>query len=124
DVANPLDFSHGMPPRLFTGSGDSLGEQIQREFTEARVVKTLNTVNADVMVNPGRVPGEHDVFVGGNDPQAKASVTELLRSFGWKRVIDLGDITSARGTEAFLLLWLRIWGALRTTDWNIHVVRG
>lgn len=123
DVSNPLDFSKGMPPTLFTKSGDSQGEQIQREFPEAKVVKALNTINASVMVEPGKVPGEHDVFVCGNDAGAKAHVAEILRSFGWKSIVDLGDITAARGTEAYLLLWLLLWGALQTADFNIHIAR-
>jgi len=122
DVANPLDSSHGMPPSLFTGSNDSLGERIQKAFPQARVVKTLNTVNADVMVDPGKLPWPTDVFVCGNDASAKADVTRLLNEFGWKFVIDLGDITAARGTESYLLLWLRLWGAFQTPHLNIHVV--
>jgi hypothetical protein len=122
DVANPLDFSHGMPPSLFAGNTDSLGERIQAAFPEARVVKTLNTVNANVMVDPGRVPGESDVFVCGNDAGAKSEVTRILKDFGWRSVIDLGDITAARGTEFYLHLWLRLWGAFKTPDLNIHVV--
>ncbi len=123
DVANPLDFSKGMPPTLFTGSGDSLAEQIQREFPDVKVVKALNTVNANVMVEPAKVPGDSDVFVCGNDADAKKRVTALLSEFGWKSVIDLGDVTAARGTEAYLLLWLRLWGALETTDFNVHIVK-
>jgi predicted dinucleotide-binding enzyme len=124
DVSNPLDFSKGMPPTLFAGNTDSLGERIQAAFPEAKVVKTLNTMSAQIMVDPSRVAGEHDVFVSGNDAAAKARVTELLRGgFGWKRVIDLGDITTARGTESYLPLWLRLWGALGTADFNIRVVR-
>ena len=123
DVANPLDFSRGMPPSLFAGNTDSLGERIQAAFPDAKVVKTLNTVNASVMVDPGRVRGDSDVFVCGNDAGAKAEVTRILtKDFGWKSVIDLGDITAARGTESYLLLWLRLWGALNTADLNIHVV--
>jgi predicted dinucleotide-binding enzyme len=122
DIANPLDFSKGMPPTLFVSNDDSLGETIQRTFPEAKVVKALNTVNAGVMVNPGRVPGDHDVFVSGNDAAAKAQVVRLLKDeFGWKNVIDLGDITTARGTESYLHLWLRLYGALQTADFNIHV---
>jgi predicted dinucleotide-binding enzyme len=122
DIANPLDFSKGMPPTLFVSNDDSLGETIQRTFPEAKVVKALNTVNAGVMVNPGRVPGDHDVFVSGNDAAAKAQVVRLLKhEFGWKNVIDLGDITTARGTESYLHLWLRLYGALQTADFNIHV---
>jgi predicted dinucleotide-binding enzyme len=123
DVANPLDFSKGMPPTLFiSGGGDSLAERIQAAFPEARVVKTLNTVNASVMVAPASVPGDTDLFVCGNDAAAKAQVTELLRRFGWKSVIDLGDVTAARGLEAYLLLWLRLWGALKTPTLNLKVI--
>src|SRR5436305_8081186 len=94
DVANPLDFSRGMPPTLSVCNTDSLGEQIQRAFPGARVVKALNTMNANVMVNPSLVAGEHDAFVCGNDAAAKSEVTNLLREgFGWRSVIDLGDIT-------------------------------
>ena len=123
DVAVPLDFSKGMPPTLFVFGDDSLGEQIQRAFPETKVVKALNTVNCQVMVDPSRVPGDHDIFVSGDDTAAKATVTEILRDwFGWKSVIDLGDITTARGTEAYLLLWLRLWGTLGSADFNIKVI--
>ena len=124
DIANPLDVSKGMPPTLFVSNDDSLGEMIQRTFPDAKVVKALNTVNANVMVNPGRIPGDHDVFVCGNDAGAKAQVIRLLKDeFGWKNVNDLGDITAARGTESYLHLWLRLYGALQTADFNVHVVR-
>jgi predicted dinucleotide-binding enzyme len=125
DVSNPLDFSKGAPPSLFVCNTDSLGEQIQRAFPELRVVKTLNTVNCEVMVNAGRVAGgDHTMFVCGNDAAAKAQVTEILRGwFGWRDVLDLGDITNARGTEAHLLLWIRLWGAVKTGDFNVKVVR-
>jgi predicted dinucleotide-binding enzyme len=125
DVTNPLDASHGMPPTLIVCNTDSLGEQIQRRFPEARVVKTLNTMNCQVMVDPAKVPGEHDVFVCGEDADAKHQVIELLESFGWsaERVIDLGGISSARGTEMYLALWVRLLGALGTGHFNISVVR-
>ncbi len=123
DVSNPLDLSHGMPPSLFAGNTDSLGERIQEAFPAAKVVKTLNTVNASVMVDPGRLPEESDVFVSGNDAGAKAKVTEMLRSFGWRRITDLGDISTARGPESYLVLWLRLWGALGTADMNVRIVR-
>ncbi len=124
DVSNPLDFSKGMPPTLSVCNDDSVGEQIQRAFPEARVVKALNTVNAGVMVDPASIPGEHDVFMCGNDDGAKAQVSELLQSFGWpaERIIDLGDITAARGTEMYLPLWLRLMGAVGP-QFNIKVVR-
>lgn len=124
DIANPLDFSQGMPPSLFVSNTDSLGEQIQRAFPGTNVVKTLNTMNAFVMADPSLVAGaEHTVFVSGNDERAKAEVTDILRSFGWKHVLDLGDITTARGTEMYLPLWLRLWGALGTGTFNIAVAQ-
>lgn len=124
DVSNPLDFSRGMPPRLFTPQDDSLAEQVQRAYPDAKVVKTLNTVNATIMVDPARVPGDHDVFVSGNDAGAKTEVTALLKSgFGWRCVVDLGGIETARLTEAHVLLWVRLWGVVGSADFNIHVVR-
>lgn len=125
DIANPLDFSKGMPPSLFVSNTDSLGERIQAAFPDTKVVKALNTINCQVMVDPSRVAdGDHDVFVSGNDAAAKGRVTEILRGwFGWRRVVDLGDITTARGTEGHLLLWIRLWGALQTADFNIKIVK-
>jgi predicted dinucleotide-binding enzyme len=123
DVANPLDFSRGMPPTLTVSNSDSLGEQIQRALPETKVVKALNTVSNPVMVNPGLLPGDHDLLICGNDAAAKSQVTELLRTFGWKTVVDVGDITVARGTEAYLLLWVRLFGHLQTPLFNVHVVR-
>jgi hypothetical protein len=125
DVANPLDFSSGMPPTLTVCNDDSLGEQIQRRFPDSRVVKTLNTVNHLVMVDPGRVPGEHEVFVCGEDAAAKAEVAELLESLGWprERVVDLGGIDASRAVEMYLPLWVRLFQAFGTADLNIHVAR-
>jgi predicted dinucleotide-binding enzyme len=124
DIANPLDFSAGMPPTLFVKDTDSLGEQIQRAFPEAKVVKTLNTMNAHLMVNPKQLAdGDHSVFVSGDDAVAKQTVTDLLTSLGHTDVIDLGDITTARGTEMVLPVWLRLWGSLGTPAFNFKVVR-
>jgi predicted dinucleotide-binding enzyme len=125
DVSNPLDFSKGAPPTLFTPSGDSLAEQIQRAFPDVKVVKTLNTVTAAVMIDPALVAGgEHDVFVSGNDVAAKARVAEILRDwFAWKHVVDLGDLSTARGTEAYLLLWVRLYGSLKTPNFNVRLVQ-
>ncbi len=124
DVANPLDFSQGMPPTLSVCNTDSLGEQIQRRFPDAKVVKALNTVNADVMVNPAIVPGSHTVFICGDDDDAKGRVSEVLQSFGWpaEDIMDLGGISSARGTEMYLPLWLRLYGATGTGHLNITVL--
>ena len=124
DISNPLDFSKGMPPTLSVCNADSLGEQIQRAFPAVKVVKTLNTMNCNIMVNPSLVPGSHDVFVCGNDADAKSKVTEILKNwFGWKSVIDLGDITSARGVEMMLPIWIRLMGALQTANFNFKIVR-
>jgi predicted dinucleotide-binding enzyme len=124
DVTNALTFSEGRPPVIGVSTDDSLGEQIQRAFPEAKVVKTLNTVNTDVMVDPSIVPGEHDVFVSGNDDGAKAQVVELLESFGWprERIVDLGDITAARGQELYVALWIRLMGVVGEPTFNIRVV--
>lgn len=123
DIANPLDYSAGMPPSLDPVNTDSLGEQIQSAFPELRVVKTLNTMRFEVMVDPARIPGKHNVFVCGNDQDAKKTAGELLAWFGWPEdsVIDLGDITTSRGTEMLLPVWLRLWGALGHTDFNFHI---
>jgi predicted dinucleotide-binding enzyme len=124
DVSNPLDFSKGMPPVLTVCNTDSVGEQIQRAFPDVRVVKTLNTVNCTLMVSPADLPGEHDLFVSGNDHAAKGKVVEILKGwFGWKSVLDLGDITTARGTEMILPLWIRLMVSLQTPTFNFHVVR-
>jgi 8-hydroxy-5-deazaflavin:NADPH oxidoreductase len=124
DVANALDFSQGRPPIVGVSTGDSVGEQIQRAFPETKVVKALNTVNANVMVDPSVVPGEHDIFLSGNDDDAKAQVAELLQSFGWpaERILDLGDITAARAQELYVALWVRLTGVAGGATFNIHVV--
>jgi len=123
DVSNPLDFSEGMPPTLSVCNDNSLGERIQAAFPEAKVVKSLNTINNQVMTEPGRLPGAHNIFVCGDEEEAKETVTELLVEFGWPResVVDLGGIEAARGTEMYLPLWLRLMGALGTADFNIQI---
>jgi len=124
DIANPLDFSKGMPPSLSVCNTDSLGEQLQRAFPETKVVKTLNTMNCQVMVNPSLVKGEHDVFVSGDDADAKAKVKSILKDwFGWKSVIDLGDITTARGVEMLLPIWVTLMGKLQTPAFNFKIAR-
>ncbi len=124
DVSNPLDFSKGFPPYLTVCNTDSLGEQIQRTFPSVKVVKTLNTVNTFIMVNPSLIAGEHDMFLCGNDEKAKAQVEEILRGwFGWTQVLDLGDITNARAMEMILPIWVRLYGKLGTPNFNIHVVK-
>jgi 8-hydroxy-5-deazaflavin:NADPH oxidoreductase len=125
DVANPLDFSRGMPPSLTVANTDSLAEQIQRAFPAARVVKALNTVNASVMVDPGGLAGPTNLFVAGDDTRAKVVVTALLVSFGWaaEQVVDLGGLSAARGLEAYLLLWVPVMQAIGTPTFNLSLVR-
>jgi len=125
DVSNPLDASKGFPPGLWVKDDDSLAEQLQRAFPDARVVKALNTMNAHLMVDPGKLAdGDHSVLVSGNDPAAKQLVTELLRAFGWRDIIDLGDLSTARGAEMYVALWVRLLPAVGGTgQFNIKVVR-
>src|SRR5262245_5655690 len=126
DLSNPLAFSPGELPTLTVVNTDSQGEQIQRAFPDLRVVKTLNTLNAALMVNPGALPGEHNIFMSGNDADAKAQVRRWLGEwFGWKSesIIDLGDITTARGAEMIMPLWLRLMATFKTPMFNFHIVR-
>jgi predicted dinucleotide-binding enzyme len=124
DIANPLDFSKGMPPSLFVSNTDSLGEQVQKALPETKVVKTFNTMAVTLQVNPQMLAnGDHNIFVSGNDADAKAEVTKILNSYGWQHVIDLGDITTARGTEMLMPFWLRMWGSLQTPIFNYKIVR-
>lgn len=126
DISNPLDFSKGFPPSLTVSNTDSLGEQIQRAHPQLKVVKALNTLSNPLMVNPGLVNGgDHTLPVCGNDAEAKQKVLSLLVSFGWKKenIMDLGDITNARGTEAYLLLWVRMYGALQTPLFQFRIVK-
>ncbi|HTL59802.1 MAG TPA: NAD(P)-binding domain-containing protein [Candidatus Limnocylindrales bacterium] len=126
-VGNPLDFSNGMPPTLTVCNTDSLGEQVQREFLEALVVKVLNTVNCEVMVQPSVVPGDHDLFLCGNDGPAKTKVTGWLCDwFGWKsdNIIDLGDITASRGMEMWMPLWLRLYSKIGHPHFNLRLMIG
>lgn len=126
DLSNPLDFSKGMPPSLSIVNTNSLGEEIQKHFPEAKVVKTFNTMWCGLMVNPGLVNGgDHSIFVAGNDESAKTKSKDILKSFGWmeNNILDLGDIIKARGLEMFLPLWLSIYGANKNGSFNIKIVR-
>ncbi|HTW77640.1 MAG TPA: NAD(P)-binding domain-containing protein [Thermoplasmata archaeon] len=123
DVTNPLDFSKGMPPGLFVGLTDSLGERVQRRLPRARVVKCFNIVPNARMGHPERHGEKPDMILAGNDPAAKAQVTEILRSFGWSGAIDIGGIDSARWLEAMVPLWVRVATALGSYDVAFKVVR-
>lgn len=111
DISNPLDFSKGMPASLFISNTDSLGEHVQKAMPEAHIVKTLNIVNCEVMVNPSKSNGDPTMFMSGNSAEAKEKVKGILEQFGWNDIIDLGDITTARGTEMMLPIWLRTYMA-------------
>ncbi len=126
DISNPLDFSKGFPPSLTVSNTDSLGEQIQRTYPKLNVVKAFNTLSSPLMVNPSLVNnGDHTLPICGNDAEAKKKVVSLLNTFGWKNenILDLGDITNARGTEAFLLLWIRMFGAFQTPMFQMKIVK-
>lgn len=125
DVTNPLDMSQGMPPTLISelSNTTSGGEALQARLPGARVVKALNTMNHLIMVDPSRVPGDHDVFLCGDDADAKADVVTMLHEFGWTGPIDLGPLAAARGTEGLMPFWLRMWGAVGNADFNYRIVR-
>jgi 8-hydroxy-5-deazaflavin:NADPH oxidoreductase len=126
DAANALDFSKGMPPRvsITDTAGASIGERLQNAYPALRVVKALNTITAFAMLNPSILPGDSTLFICGNDAAAKAEVTSLLQSYGWKDVLDLGDISSSVATELMMPVWLRVWGKLGTnTVFNYKIVR-
>ena len=123
DISNPLDFSKGMPPSLSICNTDSLGEQIQLAIPDCHVVKTLNIVNCEVMVNPKKSGGDPTMFVCGNNAKAKETTIVLLKELGWNDIIDLGDITNARGMEMILPLWVRTFVATKNGYFGFKVVR-
>jgi 8-hydroxy-5-deazaflavin:NADPH oxidoreductase len=126
DVSNALDFSKGRPPRLAVCNDDSVGEQIQRAYPGAKVVKALNTVTAGLMVDPSLISAEHSLPIAGNDEGAKAQVAKLLQSFGWpaESIVDIGDIGGARANEMYVTMWLRLYQSQGTPNVNIHIVKG
>ena len=126
DISNPLDLSKGMPPTLSICNDNSLAEEIQKALPESNVVKTLNTLAAPIMVNPGIVNGgNHHIFLSGNNAEAKGQVKEILQSFGWKsdHIIDLGDISTARGTEQLLPIWIRLMGVFNSPMFQFQIVK-
>jgi 8-hydroxy-5-deazaflavin:NADPH oxidoreductase len=123
DTSNPLDFSQGFPPSLFISNTDSLAEQLQRELPEARLVKMFNTMANEVMVNPNGLPSDTTIFVAGNDVTARQTAASLAADLGWTDVLDLGDLTAARGLEMYLPLWVRIFAQIGRAEFNIKVVR-
>ena len=125
DVSNGLDASDGGFPILSPCNTDSLGEQIQREFPGAKVVKTLNTMWCGIMMNPRMLNDTHQVYMSGNDADAKNTVREMLHSLGWmdEEIMDLGDISTSRGIEMILPLWIRIYSATKNGAFNLKIVK-
>jgi predicted dinucleotide-binding enzyme len=123
DTTNALDFSQGFPPSLFVSNTDSLAEQLQRALPEVRLVKMFNTMNNQVMAHPARLGQDSTIFLAGNDESARETAAGLARDLGWTDVLDLGDLTAARGLEMYLPLWLRIANAVGGVPFNIKVVR-
>lgn len=126
DLSNALDHSVGFPPDVGATQTESNAERIQAAFPAARVVKWLNTMNNSLMADPRQLPGAHTTFLAGDDAQAKGVARGLLRDMGWseEEILDLGDLSASRGLELYLVLWLRMAGALGGSGFNIHVVRG
>ena len=125
DISNPLDFSKGMPPSLVPEliNTNSLAEEIQRRLPGANVIKALNIVNCEIMVNPRKSGGDPTMFVAGNSPKAKEEVKNILKQFGWTDIIDLGDLNGARGMEMMMPIWLRVWGATQNGYFGFKIVR-
>jgi 8-hydroxy-5-deazaflavin:NADPH oxidoreductase len=123
DVSNPLDFSHGMPPSLTVCNTNSLGEEVQKALPSAKVIKTLNIVNCDIMIDPNKAGTQPTMFICGNDSGAKAEVTTLLKNLGWTDIIDLGDVTKSRATEMLLPIWLSLMQTLGHVHFGFKVVR-
>lgn len=123
DVANPLDFSAGFPPSLTVHNTDSLAETLQRALPGARVVKSLNTVNAELMLHPETLAEPTTMFVASDDPEARATVIRLLQDAGWVDLVEFDTLSAARGMEMWLPLWVRLMGQLGTARFNLRIVR-
>lgn len=125
DVANSLDFSAGLPPRLAYCNTESLAEKIQSAYPTAHVVKSLSTVAAAIMVDPAQLPGDHLMFIAGNHAPARDTVATLLQELGWRaaQLLDLGDLTAARGMEMYLPLWFRMYQTFGDGAFNITISR-
>jgi predicted dinucleotide-binding enzyme len=123
DVSNPLDFSRGMPASLSICNTNSLGEEVQKALPSAKVIKTLNTVNCEIMIEPNKAGDQPTMFICGNDSEAKANVTSLLKNLGWSDIIDLGDITQSRASEMLLPIWLSLMQTLGHVHFGFKIVR-
>lgn len=125
DISNPLDFSKGMPPTLIPAltNTNSLGEEVQKLLPQTHVVKTLNIVNCEVMIDAEKCGGDATMFVAGNNSEAKREVEKILQQFGWKDIIDLGDIKHSRSTEMMLPVWLSVYMATHNGYFGFKVVK-
>lgn len=125
DISNPLDSSGGFPPELLLEGDRSVAERVQEEFPDARVVKALNTVTADLMVHPDQLSDPGATFLAGEDLASKEAVRGLLLQFGWppESIVDLGGIRAARGLEHYVRFWVDLMAALGTARFNIALVR-
>ncbi len=116
DTTNPLDFSQGMPPKFAATLGNSLGEKIQNHIPEAKVVKAFNTVNAYVMVSPKREEGNPDLFIAGNDEDAKKKIKSLAEQLDWENIVDIGDISQSYWLESMTMFWVQY--GLKYNNWT------
>jgi predicted dinucleotide-binding enzyme len=124
ETANELDFSKGMPPRALSSQDRSVAINIQKAFPNLKVVKSLNTIGANLMVNPKALKGgEHTMFMSGNDKDAKVKVSEILKSFGWTDIMDLGPIEMAHGQEMLMAMWVALYSSLQNGMIGIKVQR-
>jgi predicted dinucleotide-binding enzyme len=123
DTSNPLDFSQGFPPSLFVSNTDSLAEQLQRALPQVRLVKMFSHMAHEVMVDPDSPGQESTILLAGNDAAARQTAADLARDLGWVDVLDLGDLTAARGIEMYIPLWLRLYGVVGSPLFNLKVVR-
>lgn len=117
DIGN---YDHAVDQPIMT----PLGQALQAALPGARVVKTLNSVSAHLMVDPAALGKLHSVFIASNHAEAKTEVTNLLRSFGWQDIIDLGDLGACRAMEQLIPLWMALEKYTGGPNFNLHVGRG
>lgn len=117
DATNPLVMSPNAPPSLGVSGADSAGERFQRWLPDAHVVKAFNTIGNTLFFHPKLPGGPPDMFICGNDAAAKATVTQILHSFGWSSVVDIGGIEGARELESLCILWVK--SALALGNWSM-----
>jgi predicted dinucleotide-binding enzyme len=115
DATNPLDFTKGPVPVLSPSGNDSGGEQVQRWLPDSKVVKCFNIVGNSHMYKPDFPGGKPDMFICGNDEEAKKSVLDILEKFGWQGC-ELGGIEISRYLEPLAMVWVTF--GFKTNSWN------